>query len=121
MRQTATWLVVGLCMGVSPLRAQGAGEPPIIDSIVVVTRNVFDRDEASQNFLFRLANLLHVPTRPYVVRQELQFRTGEPYDSAKIAESERPAMAVNARCQPCASSPVRGSAWTLVFATPSST
>jgi len=76
-------------MGVSPLRAQGAGEPPIIDSIVVVTRNVFDRDEASQNFLFRLANLLHVPTRPYVVRQELQFRAGEPYDSAKIAESER--------------------------------
>lgn len=91
MRRTAKWLVVGLGVSVAPLSAQEntpAG-PPIIDSVAVITRNVFDRSEASRNFLFRLANLLHVPTRPYVVRQELQFHPGEPYDSAKVAESER--------------------------------
>jgi hypothetical protein len=34
-------------------------------------------------------NTLHVNTRPWVVRQELLFDTGDPFDPAKLEESER--------------------------------
>ncbi|MGD2136102.1 MAG: hypothetical protein PVF27_08080, partial [Gemmatimonadales bacterium] len=92
MRYTAVWLVAGLWGGaVASLAAQQvpASDPPTVDSVAVATYNVFDREETEGNFLFALANFLHVTTRPYVVRQELLFRAGEPYDSAKVAESER--------------------------------
>lgn len=68
--------------------AAQAPDAPVIDSIVVETRNVFEDDEAS-NFLFRLTNALHFKTHPYVVRRELLFQVGERYDSAVVAETER--------------------------------
>lgn len=71
--------------GQEPVR----GGPPIIDSIIIVTRDIFDSTEASSNVFFRVANALHVTTRPSVIRHELLFRVGEPYDSAKVAETER--------------------------------
>ena len=61
-------------------------EPPTIARIVVRTHNVFDSTEAAHNFLFRLANGLRFTTRPSVVRHELLFKEGEPYDSAKVAD-----------------------------------
>ena len=63
--------------------------PPVVDTIVIVTRNVFGPDEAEANMAFRAANSLHVTTRTSVVRRELLFRVGEPYDSALVAETER--------------------------------
>jgi hypothetical protein len=64
-------------------------EPPTIAHIVVRTHNVFDSTEAASNFLFRLADGVRFTTRPSVVRHELLFREGEPYDSAKVAETMR--------------------------------
>ena len=63
--------------------------PPIVDTIVVVTRNVFGTEEAETNVAFRAANSLHTTTRVSVVRRELLFGVGEPYDSALVAETER--------------------------------
>lgn len=85
---------VAIVMGLLPpgrVAAQVVSEAgvPIIARIVVRTHNVFDSTEASGNFLFRLANGLHYTTRPSVVRHELLFRAGEPYDSARVAESAR--------------------------------
>ena len=60
-----------------------------MDSIVIITQNVFGAEEARSNFMFRAANSLHVTTRVAVVRRELLFRAGEPYDSALVAETER--------------------------------
>ncbi len=63
--------------------------PPVVDTIVLVTRNVFGSEEAAANIAFRAANSLHFTTRKSVVRRELLFRVGEPYDSALVAETER--------------------------------
>jgi len=63
--------------------------PPVVDTIVIVTRNVFGPGEAAANMAFRAANSLHVTTRASVVRRELLFHAGEPYDSALVAETER--------------------------------
>ncbi len=87
-------LLFGLLLALSsPLAtlAQDApqGRSPVVDTIVVVTHNVFGQREARANFLFRLANGLRVKTRSFVVRRELLFKAGEPYDSARVAESER--------------------------------
>lgn len=61
----------------------------VIDTIIVITENVFGSDEAGGNALFRIANAVRFTTQASVVRRELLFRVGEPYDSAKVAESER--------------------------------
>jgi hypothetical protein len=39
--------------------------------------------------MFRIMNALHITTRPSVVRHELLFKQGQPYDSARVAETER--------------------------------
>lgn len=86
----ALMLVLGVAP-VGPARGQDVDRAPapIIDTIAVSTRNVFDSTEVRSSFLFRLANALHVTTRPFLVRQELLFREGEPYDSARVAETLR--------------------------------
>ncbi len=65
------------------------GGAPVIDSVIILTESIFAPAEARTNFLFRVANALHVTTRPSVVRHELLFRAGEPYDSAQVAETLR--------------------------------
>lgn len=73
--------------------ANGNGAP-VIDSIAIVSRNVFDPAEADKNFLFRLSNALHIRTRRYVVDRELLFDAGDPYDSATVAETLRNLRAI---------------------------
>lgn len=64
--------------------------PPIIDSVEIVTENVFDlSDPRYNNLLFRLANHTHVVTRKAKVRRELLLHEGERYDTALAAESIR--------------------------------
>jgi outer membrane protein assembly factor BamA len=61
-----------------------------IGEIRVVTGDIFDLDDPRENnFLFRLANKLHITTRPDVIRRSLLFDTGEPVSVQKIAETER--------------------------------
>jgi hypothetical protein len=51
---------------------------------------VFDlRDPDAPGFLARLANGLHVPTRSGVIRRTLLLNPGDPFDSARVVESER--------------------------------
>lgn len=50
-------------------------------------RDIFDPDE--RGWVARLGNALHVQTRAATIRRELLFRPGEPFDSARFAESER--------------------------------
>ncbi|MGH7548841.1 MAG: hypothetical protein ACREMM_11790 [Gemmatimonadales bacterium] len=80
-----------------------SASPPIrlsaqtIDTIVVVNHNIFDlqQDGEAPAFLARLANALHVRTRPAVIRRTLFVNPGDPYDSARVAESERALRALN--------------------------
>ena len=52
--------------------------------------DVFDlTDPAENNWLFRLANKLHIQTRPEVIRRLLLFKTGDPVSVQAIEETER--------------------------------
>jgi Omp85 superfamily domain len=60
---------------------------PVVQSVEIYRRDIFDPNERS--WYAKVANALHVQTRPRVIERELLFRPGEPYDSALVAESER--------------------------------
>jgi outer membrane protein assembly factor BamA len=61
-----------------------------IGEIRIAPQDIFDlNDPRENNWLFRLANFLHITTRPEVVRQLLLFKTGEPVSVQKIEETER--------------------------------
>ena len=89
LRAATAVLVMALCATERLAAQAGGGAAPVIDSIVVRTRNVFDSADASRSAVLRLANALRFTTRASVVRRELLFRAGEPYDSARVAESAR--------------------------------
>ncbi|MDD5303279.1 MAG: hypothetical protein PHS14_09240 [Elusimicrobia bacterium] len=61
-----------------------------IASITVVAYNVFDTSVYPESkLLYRMANAFHRTTREAVVRRELLFAVGQPYDATLVAESER--------------------------------
>ncbi len=60
----------------------------IVRGIVIQRQGVFNEaDEVG--WLARAGNSLHVTTRPRVVQRELLFKVGEPFDSARVAETAR--------------------------------
>ncbi len=63
-------------------------QSPRIRAIEIDRAPVFDSVEA-RFWGYRLLNALRVETRPFVVRRELLFAVGEPYDSARVRETER--------------------------------
>jgi len=68
------------------MMTQGA----VIGEIVIRNENIFDiADPRENNWLFRLANRLHIKTRQWLIRNQLLFRTGDAYDRRVLAESER--------------------------------
>ena len=68
------------------LQAAGA----VIGEVRIVNDNIFDLDNPKEdNFLFRLANKLHIRTRPGVIKRSLLFHSGEPLSVQLIEESER--------------------------------
>ena len=60
-----------------------------IDTIVVVRHNVYDRKRDAPKVVAGVGNALHITTQAWVVRRALLVRPGDPYDSAKVVESER--------------------------------
>ena len=68
------------------LAARGA----VIGDIRILPGNIFDlQDPREDNWVFRLANRLHIRTRPRVISNQLLFRTGDRYDRRLLDESER--------------------------------
>jgi hypothetical protein len=67
--------------------ASSADSALVIRRVLLQRRDIFDPNERS--WLARMANRLHFQTRVPVIRRELLFHPGEPYDSALVAESER--------------------------------
>jgi hypothetical protein len=68
------------------LEAQGLR----IGEVRIHAENIFDlADPAENNWLFRLANSLHVGTRPEVIRRSILFKSGDPVSARVIEESER--------------------------------
>ena len=70
--------------------AASRNKPRTIGSIEIRTYNVFDEEEQSAiSWGYGFANRLHITTREEVVRQELLFDSGDPYDQEVVAETER--------------------------------
>ena len=73
--------------------AAWGGEPTpgcTIGSITIETHNVFDtRVPTEDKRLFKMANGIHLNTREAVIRRELLFSVGDPYDPALVQETER--------------------------------
>jgi hypothetical protein len=66
-----------------------------IDTVIVWNRNIFDTEDDAPGFIPRVANALHIRTRPSVIRRTLLLGPGDPYDSARVAESERALRSLN--------------------------
>jgi len=62
----------------------------VIGTVRVNNGNVFDLENpAEDKALFRLANALHVRTRPEVITDQLLFQSGEPFSARTVEESAR--------------------------------
>lgn len=87
-RPLAAWLpgLVALILCARP----SAAPAQTIDTILVYNQNIFDAQQVELfGFTARLANALHITTRAAVIRRTLLVESGEAYDSARVAESER--------------------------------
>jgi outer membrane protein assembly factor BamA len=86
-------LVLSLSLSISVEAKKGrrrALKPVSIRRIDVDIRNVFDPTVPGENFwLFRLANIIHIPTKPSVIRRQLLVHPGDWTDLERIEESER--------------------------------
>jgi hypothetical protein len=72
------------------LKAMGLALDPhpegkAIGTIYVVNQDVF----SSRDWYFQLLNIFHRTTRPDILRRELLFKPGQPYDQAIVEESMR--------------------------------
>ena len=68
------------------LEAQGA----TIGEIHIAVGDIFDPSVPGEDaWLYRTANKLHINTKPSVIRKQLLFETGEPYQHRLIQETER--------------------------------
>jgi hypothetical protein len=70
-------------------RPIGPSAHPIVDTIIIQNKNVFDRDDDAPDWVARVANRLHVRTRQWVIRRRLLLNRGDSFDVARMEESER--------------------------------
>jgi hypothetical protein len=71
-----------------PAELERAGA--VIGEIHIYNENIFDLEDPKENkALYRLANKLHIRTQPKVIRQQLLFKSGDPYSQRLVDESAR--------------------------------
>lgn len=91
--------IVWALAAIAPLGAS-AGEPPdsktleqdaaSIGEITLEKSTVFDlSNPAENNWLYRLANRLHIVTQDKVIRKQMLFQSGDAYSKRLVDESER--------------------------------
>ena len=81
-----------LLLGAAPLCAQQRADstaPPVIRGVIIDRRDIFEPEETRASSLARFGNAIHTTTRRRVIERELLFAPGEPFDSAKVAETAR--------------------------------
>lgn len=80
---------VGAGQNIPPLRELEAGGA-VIGEIRIANENIFDLDDPNEDGpLFRLANWLHIRTRPSVIERGLLFKRGDPLSVRLLDETER--------------------------------
>ncbi len=72
------------------LAAQAGNRPdPRLDTVIVVSHNVFDPPDGTPRLVAKVGNALHITTQPAVIRRLLLVGPGSTLDSARLVESER--------------------------------
>ena len=72
----------------APSRLHASGTQ--VGTVTISSGSIFDLDNPDENkALYRLANRLHIKTRPDVIEQQLLFKTGDQFSAQAIEESER--------------------------------
>jgi outer membrane protein assembly factor BamA len=62
----------------------------VIGEIDIYPESIFDLEDPKEDkALYRLANKLHINTKPDVIRQQLLFKSGDLYSQRLVDESER--------------------------------
>jgi len=62
----------------------------IIGNIDIVIDNIFDENDPRENSgLYKLADRLHIRTKPSTIRAQLLFKSGDRYSAQVLAETER--------------------------------
>jgi outer membrane protein assembly factor BamA len=96
LRQAALTLVMlSVCVPLRALEAVPSDEElershALIGNVVIDNENIFNlSDPRENNWLFRLANRVHIRTRSRVIRTQLLFKPGDPYSRRLMDESER--------------------------------
>ncbi len=82
------WLLAPMTLPAQSVDSSRAMAPPMVHAVVIQRADIFDAQELTKWYA-RVANGLHIMTRESVIRREILFRAGEPYDSARVAETER--------------------------------
>jgi len=94
--------------GMSPVEGQTVAEDPVVGAaahpdtlrtltvgrIEIIREPIFTEEEANTGpgfvrFVRKSFNTLHINTREFVIRRELLFTEGEPFDPRTLAETER--------------------------------
>lgn len=71
-----------------PVKIEASGA--IIGKVTIRNRNIFDLNDPLDNkSLFRLANRLHITTKPQVIESQLLFKEGDVYSVRLADETER--------------------------------
>jgi hypothetical protein len=92
----ARLIIVLVCALLGAGAPASAAEAPADDDtlrigeISIRAHQIFDLDDPRENkALYRAANRLHLRTRENVVRAQLLFKTGDPYSTELLEETER--------------------------------
>jgi len=73
-----------------PSDAELEASQAVIGEVEIDVRDIFDQSDPRENSgLYRLADRLHVTTRPESIRAQLLFKSGDRYLGRKLAETER--------------------------------
>ena len=76
--------------GATSAAATALSPMAIIGEVTIVNGSIFDLDDPAENkLLYRIANKVHVTTRPAVIRQQLLFESGDQVSPRELEESER--------------------------------
>lgn len=83
----AITLCPNLSSALPEVKASSDSKGKYIRSITIKVRDIFD--EPDQSFIYGVANAVKVNTRDSVVRRELLFKEGDPYNKFAIEETAR--------------------------------
>ncbi len=80
MPSAASMQATDITPALDPAKIEASGA--VLGKITIVNHDVFDLDNPLENkWLYRLANKLHIVTKPKTVNTQLLFAEGEPYSA----------------------------------------